>query len=171
MTAVLRNIENALQPWESVPGRNALAAVFGKPTNDYLTTAVSVVSSTALVDSGLSIQLAPGKHFISLYAPLTCAAASNVKFDFYTPDGMVVNAISVTGQFTSAAATAQVQASALASAQNGGTTNAWTALELFGTVDVQNEGTLTLRIAQNVSGATATVLGVGAALMTNPITP
>ena len=41
----------------------------------------------------------------------------------------------------------------------------------YGTVDVQNEGTLMFQFAQAASGATATVVGVGAALMTDPITP
>lgn len=171
MTAVLRNIENALAPVASVPVRNAFAAISGKPTNDYLTTAVSVANSTTLVDSGLSIQLAPGKHFISMYGPLTCAAASNIKFDFYSPDGMVINAMSFSVQLMTTAAMVQAQMTALAAAQGGGATNAWNTIQCFGTIDVQNEGTLTFRFAQNVSGATATVLGAGAALMTDPITP
>jgi len=171
VTAVLRNIENAMQPWESVPGRNALAAVFGKPTNDYLTTAVSVVSSTALVDSGLSIQLAPGRHFISMYAPLTLAAASNIKLGFYSPDGGVANSVSLSVQLLASALAAQGMLTALGATIGGGASGVWTALQVFGTIDMQVGGTLMFQFAQNASGATATVVGAGAALMTDPITP
>jgi hypothetical protein len=163
MTQRVRNIQIALG--SNMPSSDAVAIqeAYGFNMGAYKKATQTVSASTTLVnDDTLWTELkGAGQHYIHFYIPTTVTAAGGVKLQMVADQGLTINAINLQVVY-GLTATAPVISSitALATPVNGGTTNAYTYVEIFGTVDVANQGVLQLQWAQQAaSGSTAFLVG------------
>lgn len=170
MTRRIRTIESALKPFGTTE-TVALYQAYGYRLNAYKPAAQSVTSSTALTnDDTLAVDLPTGPSLIDVYLPVTIgAAAGGLKLALVPSDGAAAS-ISATATFTldgTTSATAQITSS---TAVNGGTTSAWTAVRVTGTINATQPGTLQLQWAQQASNASATQVLAGASMQLTTVT-
>jgi len=145
--------------------QEALFDTYGYQMNAYKPATQTVISSVALVnDDSLFLQLCAGVHEIVGYIPIAiAAAANNIRYQFVADQGLTINSISLQGALKITAVADQLDATtALAQVKTGGVANAWTLLQISGSINVQNPGVLQFQFAQNVSGATNTQVLAGA---------
>lgn len=128
-----------------------------------------VAASTAFVnDDTMWTELyGAGTHRVTILLPTpTMTAAGGLKLQFVADQGLTVSSVALNAIFLlDATAPAVKPITALSSAVNGGTTNAWTSVLITGTVAVVNSGVLQLQWAQQAASGSTTV-GAGASLDT-----
>jgi len=131
----------------------------------------TVTSSTVFVnDDTLFVELPVGEHLFDIYAPMTCAAAGNIKMQFVAAGGLAVSAIKATATLgLDATAPTLLDITALSSSVNGGTSTAWTQLNIRGSVFVTAQGILQFQWAQQASSVTATTIRAGSTIQTRQV--
>lgn len=170
MTRRIRNIETALS--QSPLAANEVRGIqqaYGINMSAYKGVLQAVNASTTFVnDADIWTELyGAGQHEIEIWLNTpTMTAAGGLKLQFVADQGLTVNAINLAAYYyLTGVAPAVTPISALASAVNGGTTNAWTSVMIKGSVDVVNGGVLQLQWAQQAASGTTNV-GVGSYLTT-----
>jgi len=154
--------------------RNAVKAVSPNATTAYiLSSTTPVISSTTLVPvAGLSLDVTANTYYTieGLLALSIAGAAQNISLDF---NGGTAQASTVTGTvlFTlhNTATTLAFDQTALNTLVSGGTTSAWTKAWIDFSFFCSVSGTLQVRFAQNVSGATNTRILGGSWLLAYPL--
>lgn len=170
MTRRIRNLQLALgqSPLASGEVRGIMQA-YGLNMSAYKSVQQAVNASTTFVnDSDIWTELyGAGQHQVEIWLNTpTMTAAGGIKLQLVADQGLTVNAINLSAYyFLTGVAPAVTPISALSSAVNGGTTNAWTSVLIKGTVDVNNGGVLQLQWAQQAASGTTNV-GVGSYLIT-----
>jgi hypothetical protein len=150
---------NELLPFANYE-RIALEKAFGFMPSAWKSADQSVAASTTLItDNDLNIQLQAGQHLVTynLITP-SMTAAGGLKFQLALGDGLTVNTAKYTGIFyLTATAPVVVLATAAATPLNGGTTSAWTFVQVIASIDVQNPGTLLFQWAQQAASGSTTI--------------
>lgn len=150
-----------------------LAKAFGTEPSASKLADQTVSASTAFVtDNDLNIQLQTGVHSIvyDLITP-SMTGAGGLKLQLVASDGLTVNTAKYFAEFMlTAVATVSSNATALSTALNGGTTNAYTQVRVTATIDVQNPGTLLLQWAQQAASG-STTLATGSTVKTTTVYP
>lgn len=139
----------------------ALRDQFGAQMNGFKPTLQTVAASTTFVnDNDLYLELPVGVHRLTLNLGIpTITAAGGLKLQFVSEQGLAVSAVALSAYFwLDATAPAVKPITGLASAVNGGTTNAWTSVFIFGAVQVAHQGVIRLQWAQQAASG-STVLG------------
>lgn len=167
----LKNIFQAFCPIQGIE-QKALAKVIGLNMSVYKPADQSVTSSVALVnDDSLFAELPIGASRFVFDIPTSMAGAGGLKLQLIAANGLTVSNIKATAlYFVDGDAPGVKAISALSSAVTGGTTNAWTRVQIVGSALVTNPGVLQLQFAQDTSSATATKTLQGATLNTVQIT-
>lgn len=150
----------------------AMRDTYGYVVNSYKRTAQVFTASTAFLElTDLSVDLVPGTHRLTYIIALPATtAAGGVKLQLVGTQGLAVNAVTMTAVYLlTGVAPAVTPIAALSSAVNGGTTNAWTSVLITGTIDVKEQGTLTIQGAQQAASG-ATTFGVGSSVDTQQLT-
>jgi hypothetical protein len=146
-----------------------LRQAFGYSMSAYKPANQTVSASTAFVndDSMWTELYGAGNHRVTMLLPIpSITAAGGLKLQLVADQGLTVSAVAMNAIFLlDATAPAVKPITALSSAVNGGTTNAWTSVLMTGTVAVQNGGVLQLQWAQQAASG-ATTIGAGASLDT-----
>lgn len=152
--------------------QQALAKFVGQNLNVYKPADQSVTSSTTFTDDDtLAVTLPLGNHKFEFDIPTTMAAAGGIKVSLVARDGLSIANIAGSAIFLiSGASPAVITISALSADANGGTSSAWTRVQIVGSVEVTNPGTLQLQFTQSASNGTATKTLRGATLVTRLIT-
>jgi hypothetical protein len=165
----IRNIEIALQQCFPAKQVVALKQAFGYPMGVYKTAAQTVSASTAFVnDDTLWTELyGAGRHRVTFtMATPGMTAAGGLKLQLVADQGLTVTSVTMAAYYyLTGVAPAVTPITALSSAVNGGTTNAWTNVIITGTVDVANGGVLQLQWAQQAASGSTTV-GLGSCIDT-----
>lgn len=169
MAQRIRNIDIAQQAVFTSNQVRGLQQSYGYNMSAYKAIAQTVAASTSFIsDADMWTELyGAGRHRVTLILPTPAmTAAGGLKLQFVADQGLTINSIAMNAIFLlDATAPAVKPITALASAVNGGTTNAWTSVLITGTVDVANSGVLQLQWAQQAASGSTTV-GVGASLDT-----
>lgn len=153
MTAALNT---AFSPFQG----KAIRDNYGYQMNGYKPVLQTVAASTTLVnDADLYVELTPGIHRLTLnLATPAMTAAGGLKLQFVSESGLAVSAVALSAYFwLTAVAPAVTPITALATPVNGGTTNAWTSVFVFGTVAVTQQGIIRLQWAQQAASGSTTV--------------
>lgn len=150
----------------------ALRDTYGYVANSYKRAVTTYSASTTFTEvSDLSIDLPQGTHRVTyILATPSMTAAGGIKLQLVGRDGLVVNAVAMSAYYwLTGVAPAVTPITALSSAVNGGTTNAWTSVLITGTIDVTQQGVLTLQAAQQAASGSTTV-GVGSCVDSQQLT-
>lgn len=149
----------------------AIRDTYGYVVNNYKTAAQAFTTTTFAELSGLSVDLVPGTHQVEYFlATPTMTAAGGIKLQLVAAAGLTVNAVTMTAVYLLTAVAPDVTPiTALSSAVNGGTTNAWTGVLITGTIDVKDQGTLTIQAAQQAASGTTNV-GIGSSVRVHQLT-
>jgi hypothetical protein len=159
---MFKRTNDMLSAMSSFPNQNRLALqqLYGFSPSAWKSADQVVAASTTLVtDNDLNIQLQCGQHLVTynLITP-SMTAAGGLKFALALGDGLTVNTAKYTGLFyLTATAPAVVLATSIGTALNGGTTSAWTFVQVVASIDVQNPGTLLFQWAQQAASGSTTI--------------
>lgn len=138
----------------------ALRAQYGFQMTGYKPVLQTVAASTTLVnDADLYLELMPGVHrlMLNLSTP-SMTAAGGLKLQLVSESGLAVSAIALSAYFWLTAVAPDVAPiTALSSAVNGGTTNAWTSVTVAGAVAVTQQGIIRLQWAQQAASGSTTL--------------
>jgi hypothetical protein len=162
MTQRIQQTRAALQSFNNTQ-RTALEGAYGFNMTAYKPANQVVAASTTFVnDDTMWAQLAHGAHYLVLtLSTPSMTAAGGLKLQFVADQGLTIRNIQLSAIFLlDATAPAVKSIAALASAVNGGTTSAWTAVQIVGSVFVENPGVLQLQWAQQAASGSTTV-GLG----------
>lgn len=159
MTQRIRNVNTALNAWMNSDEQRGLLQAYGYEMAAYKKLVQTVAASTVLIsDADLWTELyGAGQHKIDLYLPTTMTAAGGIKLQFIADQGLTIATLNLTVEYIiTGVANVVSSVTALATPVNGGTTSAYTAVRISGSIDVVNGGVLQLQWAQQAaSGATA----------------
>jgi len=138
-----------------------LRQAFGYSMSAYKPANQVVSASTAFVndDSMWTELYGAGNHRVTMIlATPSMTAAGGLKLQLVADQGLTVGNVAMCAYyFPTGVAPAVTPITALSSAVNGGTTNAWTSVLVTGTVEVQNGGVLQLQWAQQAASGSTTV--------------
>lgn len=172
MAINLRGFVTAMNAAFSKLQADAIRSTYGYVSNSYKRTAQTYSASTAFTElTDLAVELPPGAHRFRFWlATPSMTAAGGIKLQLVARDGLSVNAVTASAYYFLTGVAPDVTAiTALSSAVNGGTTNAWTSVLVMGTIDVAQQGYLTLQAAQQAASG-ATTVGVGSSVDTQQLT-
>ena len=138
-----------------------LRQAFGYSMSAYKPANQVVSASTAFVndDSMWTELYGAGNHRVTMIlATPSMTAAGGLKLQLVSDQGLTVGNVAMCAYyFLTGVAPAVTPITALSSAVNGGTTNAWTSVLVTGTVEVLNGGVLQLQWAQQAASGSTTV--------------
>ncbi len=160
MARSLRTTGAILNSGFSTYQAKALRDYLGATANGYKPVLQTVAASTAFVnDADLWLDLPVGVHRLTLnLATPSMTAAGNLKLQFVAESGLAVGAVALSAYYwLTGVAPAVTPITALSSAVNGGTTNAWTSVFIFGTVQVTAQGVIRLQWAQQAASGSTTI--------------
>ena len=171
-----QNLRNPSAQVNSFPANERLAVLYtaGRNMNARKTVDQTVNNSAVFVnDTELGVYLATQPktaYYFRLTAQLAiAAAANNIKYSFFGPDGLVLdgNFSRWCGIFYLTAVAPQVDPNqvSLVASTSGGATNAWTALVVEGVLRPEQPGYFGFQWAQASAGATNTTVKAGSSLM------
>lgn len=177
-----QNLRGPSAQLNSLPVNQRLGVLYtvGRNTSARKQTTSTVNNSAALVadpELGIYLGTAPKNGFyFRLCAQLAiAAAANNIRYAFFGPDGLALLAASTRwyGQLLLTGVVPQVDPNqgVLNGAITGGVTNAWTNLIVEGVVQPESPGFFGFAFAQNVAGATNTQVLAGSSLFAIEIAP
>jgi hypothetical protein len=149
----------------------AIRDTYGYAVNSYKTVAQAFTTTTFTELSGLSVDLVPGAHRVTfIIATPTMTAAGGIKFQLVGTNGLAVGTVAMSAYYwLTGVAPAVTPITALSSSVNGGTTNAWTSVLITGTIEVTQQGTLTIQSAQQAASGTTNV-AIGSSVDTQQLT-
>lgn len=168
----LRGFFTGLNTFFSGPQSKAVRDAYGYAANSYNRADVVYAASTAFTTiADLGLELAPGAYRLTYILPLPATtAAGNLKVQLLSGNGLTINNLRLTANFfLTGVAPASTAITALSSAVNGGTTNAWTHCLITGTIDVKDGGWILFQAAQQAASG-ATTVGLGACVDAQQLT-
>lgn len=137
----------------------AIVDAYGYTPNGYKRVS-QVYSNTTFTElTDLSLELKPGRYRITyILATPSMTGAGGIKLQLVSQGGLVASAVAMSAYYwLTATAPVITPITALSSAVNGGTTNAYTSVLVTGTIEVTQQGFLQLQAAQQAASGTTTV--------------
>lgn len=171
MTQRIRNLNTILGATLPASEQEAVEKFAGLNMSSYKSVAQSSTVTALANDNDIWVELPSGPSAFTIYLPVTVTAANNIQVALVADQGLTATGIIATAMFTlDGVAPSTVRINALGGAASGGTTNAWTGIQISGTINVTNPGVLQLRWAQVAAGTASQILA-GASIDTVQLTP
>ena len=151
---------------------DAIRAAYGYNPNSYKRVSQTYSATTTFAEvTDLTVELLPGRYQLTYVLPTPAmTAAGNLQVRVNALDGLAIAAVGLSANFfLTGVAPASGIITALNTAVNGGTTNAWTHVLITGSIDVTQQGKLALFATQQAASGTTTI-AVGAVVRADNLT-